>query len=181
MAFGVSDLMWILGGISYKAIDGTKKLVSEEKSRTMSEFIQNYILENTDSLLERMVSEKVSDPQKYEEVWRKIEEFQRDNPISGWCRRYKGSSIICTPQFPSDIPHTFTLDDIGKKRLYFWSEAKNKRANKSEMENIFYDYQEIAITLLMWTYGKETRSSARKNAMIIYDRITNKPRFPMVY
>lgn len=181
MAFGVDDLMWILGGVSYKAIDATKKLASEEKSRTKSEFIQTYILENTDSSLEKRVGEDVSDPQKYEEMWRRIEQFQRDNPVSGWCRRYKGSSIIYTPQFPSSIPHNFSLADVGKKRLYFWSKAKNKRAYQSEMENIFYDYQEIAIALLMWTYGKESKGSARKNAMMIYDRITNKPRFPSVY
>lgn len=181
MAFGVDDLLWLLGGISYKAIDGTKKVVSEEKSKTVSEFIQKYIEDSTDAELERSLGSDVSNPQKYEEIWSKIERFHRDNPVSGWCRRYKESAIIYTPQFTTNIPHNFSLDDIGKRRLYFWSSAEHKRENKLEMENIFYDYQEIAITLLMWIYGKETRSSARKNAMIIYDKIANHPRFPLVY
>ena len=174
MAFGSDDLLWVLGGAAYVA-DGAKKAASREKSRTMSEFVQKYICENTDVTLEREIGADVANPQKYEEVWERIERYHRENPISGWSRRYKGSSIICTPQFPKgEIPHNFSVKDIGKCRLYFWSQARNKRAYNAEMDNIFYDYQEIAITLLMWTYGKETRSSARKNAEKIYRIATSR-------
>ncbi|MCM1236350.1 MAG: hypothetical protein NC489_40230 [Ruminococcus flavefaciens] len=181
MAFGVTDLLWILAGISYKTGEGAVKALSQESSREMSDFVQNYILENTDATLEKAIADDVANPQKYEAVWEKIEKHHRENPIIGWCRRYKDSSILYSPQFSSDIPHAFSLDDIGKNRLYFWSHASGKRAYKNEMESVFYDCQEIAITLLMWIHGKETRSSARKNAFMIYDRIKNQPKFPLVY
>ena len=168
MSFGVGDLFGILAGGAFVTKEAIKEIGERAESEGRTKLIQAYISESTDIELEKKLKMDIEDPKKYAEVWERIESYKRDNPTTAWCKTHKATGKKCYPGFSLIYCRSFDVADIGKRRIPF-RDAKGGLFGRNQTEEAqLHDNREIALSLLMWTYGKETVNSARKNAENIY-------------
>ena len=168
MGFGVGDLFGIFAGGAWLAKENIASIGEQSVDKTRSELIQAYILENTDSALEEKLRKDIEDPDKYDEIWQRIERFKRDNPTMLWKKLHQKTGTICYAGFSLLNVRTYGVEDIGKKRLPFRDSTGSMYGKSYAEEARLRDNREIALSLLIWTYGKETKTSAVQNAERIY-------------
>ena len=145
---GVGDLFTILAGGAWLTKEAVNEIGERADDQTRDALIKKYIAEHTDPALERRLWEDVENPVMYDELWRRIETFKRDNPV--YCNEdiikntkkdYTGiKEIVYSPWY-----------DVGKRRPLF------RDANPSGL-----------VYLLMQTYGKMKLSHAREEAERLY-------------
>ena len=64
--------------IAKDSIDAARENV---RSMEIAEARKEYVKAHTDSELEERLMHDVENPEKYEELWERIESFKRDNPV----------------------------------------------------------------------------------------------------
>ena len=163
---GIGDLFSIFAGGAWLATETAKEIgeraVGEERSR----LIKAYIAEHTDPKLEQRMMEDVKNPDMYNTVWERIESFKRDNPV--FCDEEAKKFLIKRHDGTYDYASIFGWQDVGKRRLMFRT-ANGCLYGKSQYEDMELDgNRNIAVMLLMQTYGKMKLSHARATASELY-------------
>jgi len=168
MAFGVDDLFSIVAGSAWLTKEGASAIGEQAQDKARDELIRDYILRNTDDALEAKLRKDIEDPDKFDEIWQRIEQFKRDNPTKLWKKIHKETRTPCYAGFSLVNVRTFSVNDIGQKRLPFRDAKGGLYGRNLTEESQLRDNREIALSLLIWTYGKETRESAQQNAQRVY-------------
>lgn len=150
MSFGVGDLFGILAGGAFVAREAGIEICERAEGEARSKLIKEFVVEHTDAELEQKLTADVENPSMYNDVWKRLEEFKRDNPL--FCKKH-------TSQYDR-----FGWENVGKERLPF-RDAKGTLIGKSQNEElILKSNRNIAVYLLMQTYGIMTANSALEAA-----------------
>lgn len=168
MGFGVGSLFSVLLGGAWLVKETVGEIKEHSGDEVRRRLISSYIDENTDLELEDRLRKDIENPDKYDEIWARIEGYKRDNPTILWSKIHKTTGTKCYAGFSLLNCRSFDIADIGERRIPF-RDAKGSLYGRNQMEERqLHDNREIALSLLIWTYGKETRDSARNNAERIY-------------
>lgn len=150
MSFGVGDLFGILAGAAFVAREVGIEISERAEGEVRSKLIKEFVAEHTDVELEHKLIADVENPYKYDEVWNRLEEFKRNNPI--FCKKH-------TSQYDR-----FGWENVGKARLRF-RDSNGTLIGKNQNEELaLKGNRNIAVYLLMQTYGKMTENSALEAA-----------------
>ena len=150
MGFSVGDLFGILAGGAFVAREACIEIGEKAEGEERAKQIKVFIAEHTDAELEQRLTADVENPSMYEEVWKRLEEFKRDNPV--FCKQH-------TSQYDR-----FGWANVGKERLNFRSEKGSLIGSSQNEELILKSNRNVAVYLLMQTYGKMTVNAALEAA-----------------
>ena len=110
--------------------------------------------------------EDVKNPDMYDAVWERIESFKRNNPV--FCDEEAKKSLIKKYDGTYDYTSRFGWQNVGKERLPFRT-ANGSLYGKSQYQDLELDgNRNIAVMLLMQTYGKMKLSHAKTTAKKLY-------------
>ena len=147
MPFGIGDLLSIFGGAGFLA----KKTVEEHKEReaviTRNELIQKFVQKYSDPTLEERLRQDIRNPEKYDEIWERIESYKARN--GGWYRWNR--------EHPA-------WQDVGSGRLPFRTASGELHATTQYEDDVLYGNRNKALFMLMHTYGKMTVNDATQEA-----------------
>ena len=160
MGFGVGDLFSILAGGAWLAKDAVCESLERDRNNRQYRLCKTYVDKHTDPELEKKLKKDIEDPKKYNQIWERIEKYQRDNPLCPWNRCYEDAPRESYVWFFAD----FKQSDIGKKRLPVRNEKGSLYGRNSAEGDWLFRNQEFTLSLLMWTYGKESSRNAINNA-----------------
>ena len=159
----LSGLFGLLAGGAMIAKDSIDAARENVRSMEIAEARKEYVKAHTDSELEERLMHDVENPEKYEDLWERIESFKRDNPV--FCSKHASRY------------ERFGWNNVGHERLMFRS-AKGGLYGKTQYESMLLDgNRNIAVYLLMQTYGKMKKSHAQAEAERIYPIIPSKRRW----
>lgn len=143
MPFGIGDLLSIFGGAGFLA----KKAVEERKERetalTRNELIQKFVQKYSDPVLEEKLRQEIQNPEKYNEIWERIESYKARK--GGWYRWNR--------EHPA-------WQEVGQCRLPFRTETGNLHASTQYENDVLEGNRNKALLMLMHTYGKMTVNDA---------------------
>lgn len=143
MPFGIGDLLSIFGGAGFVA----KKVVEEHKEReaalTRNDLIQKFIQKYTDPALEERLRQDIQNPEKYEEIWKRIESY----------KARKGGWYVWKREHPA-------WQDVGHNRLPFRTASGELHASTQYEDDVLQGNRNKALFMLMHTYGKMTLNDA---------------------
>ena len=150
---GIGDLFSIFAGGAWLATETAKEIGEQAVDEERSRLIKAYIAEHTDPKLEQRMMEDVKNPDMY-------------NPV--FCDEEAKKFLIKRHDGTYDYASIFGWQDVGKRRLMFRT-ANGCLYGKSQYEDMELDgNRNIAVMLLMQTYGKMKLSHARATASELY-------------
>lgn len=163
---GVLELYEILFGGAWVTKELFKEAGERGVEKRRSELIKQYVAEHTDLELEERLMREVESPSKYNEVWERIENFKRENPV--YCKREADKSWKKKYDGTYGYFSRFGWQDVGYSRLEFRT-SKGSLYGKTQREDILLEgNRNIAVYLLMQTYGKMKLSHAKTQAENMY-------------
>jgi hypothetical protein len=130
-------LEWLFAGGVFGASHKCRKYVSNSKEKRKGDLYHSLLI---DQELERKLWRDVCDQDKLDEVWNRIEQFKRDNPV------------ICAQD---DTNH---WGYVGKHR-FRTTYARGERHAKKRDEELRIA-RSMTVDLLAMTYGKHSQSQA---------------------
>ena len=143
MPFGIGDLLSILGGAGFLA----KKTVEEHKEReaalTKNDLIQKFVQKYTDPALEERLRKDIQNPEKYDEIWERIESY----------KARKGGWYVWKREHPA-------WQDVGHNRLPFRTASGELHAPTQYEDDVLQGNRNKALFMLMHTHGKMTVNDA---------------------
>lgn len=143
MPFGIGDLLSIFGGAGFAA----KKAVEEHKEReaalTRNDLIQKFVQKYSDPALEERLRQDIQNPEKYNEIWERIESYKARN--GGWYRWNRDHAA---------------WQEVGSKRLPFRTDSGELHAHTQYESTELESNRNKALFMLMHTYGKMTVNDA---------------------
>ena len=143
MPFGIGDLLSIFGGAGFVA----KKAVEEHKERdaalTKNDLIQKFVQKYTDPALEDRLRQDIQNPEKYDEIWDRIEAY----------KARKGGWYLGKREHPA-------WQDVGHNRLPFRTASGELHAPTQYEDDVLQGNRNKALFMLMHTYGKMTVNDA---------------------
>lgn len=163
---GIGDLFSIFAGGAWLATETAKEIGERAVGEKRSRLIKAYIAEHTDPELEQRMMEDVKNPDMYDAVWERIESFKRDNPV--FCDEEAKKSLIKKYDGTYGYTSRFGWQNVGEERLPFRT-ANGSLYGKSQYQDLELDgNRNIAVMLLMQTYGKMKLSHAKTTAEKLY-------------
>ena len=150
---------WILKE-SYKELSAGVE--ADSRDRLMKKFVE----EHTDLELESRLLNDIENPEKYNEVWSRIERFKRDNPflIEREIRRIRGDK---GDRLHGYVPRS-EWEYVGSTRLPFRTPSGALRCKGLERSMTLEHNRIIALWFLMISYGKLSSGRAEQIARNIY-------------
>lgn len=149
--FGVGDLLLILLGGGTLATKSFKESEAKMDQHVKEELEQRFIERYTDPELEKKIEQDILNPDKYEEIWDRIERYKKENgaiyledaknPYSPW------NQYACIKRVP-----------------FRDSNGSIKGKNRTESD-LLEHYRSAAVVMLMHTHGKMSTHNAQKVAM----------------
>lgn len=100
------------------------------------------------------MTKDVENPAKYEEIWRRIEEFKRDNPA--WCFINIRESTREKYMEPGVTISSPWYNIVGKFRPDFFAPFGGIYGKTQRQTDYLESNRKLAVTLLMQTYWKKT-------------------------
>ena len=147
MSFGIGDLLSILTGAGFLAKEGVKASRERSDALNRNELIRQFVQKYTDPELEERLWQDILNPDKYDEIWDRIEMYKARN--GGWYQWY------------SDYP---CWQAVGTKRLPFRTKIGELHAKVQYDEAVLDGNRKTALFMLMHTYGKMTVNNATTSA-----------------
>lgn len=139
-----------MAGGAFIAREAGVEIVERAESKERAKLIREFVEQHTDKQLEEKLMADVKNPSMYDKIWRRLEEFKRDNPL--FCKAR-------TTEYAG-----FGWGNVGKERLGFFN-AKGGLYGRSQYEElVLRGNRNIAVYLLMQTYGKMTENHANNMA-----------------
>jgi hypothetical protein len=161
MGFRIGDLFGMIGGGAWLLKESVNAIGEHAGDRTRHALIEAYFAEHTDPILEERVNAEIENPACREAIWRRLEEYKRDNPV--WCKRHekRGWRDKYTGRWVSP---PFGWQSIGVERIPFRDE-KGRLYGKNQYEAmVLRGNRNRVLNLLMHTHGKMSMTEARYSA-----------------
>lgn len=147
MPFGIGDILSFLGGAGFLA----NKAVGEHRKRTeeltRNEMIQKFVKKYSDPILEERLRQDIQNPDKYNEIWERIESYKAQG--GGWYRWNRDHAA---------------WQEVGSNRFPFRTESGNLHAHTQYEDTVLESNRNKALFMLMHTYGKMTIKDATMEA-----------------
>ena len=143
MPFGVNELFSIFAGAGFLANKSRKERQEKRASLTRNDLIDQYIKKYTDPELEKKLIHDILDPQKYDEIWDRIESYKKRR--GGWYVWKR---------------HNPAWQEVGTHRLPFRTMSGQTYTKNQYENNVLQGNRNKALYMLMHTYGKMTVNDA---------------------
>lgn len=149
--FGVGDLFMILLGGGALASKSIKSKEAQFDSCVKQELEEHFVKRYTDSELEERVTLDVLDPEKYDDIWNRIEKYKNEN------------GIVYLED--SKNPYSPWNQYACIKRVPFRDSRGSLQGKNRAESDLLEHYRSAAIAMLMHTYGKMSTHNAQQVAM----------------
>lgn len=151
--FGVGDLLLILLGGGTLATKSFKESEAKIDQRVKEELEQRFIERYTDPELEKKIEQDILNPDKYEEIWDRIERYKKEG------------GEVCEWDMQKNPAYSYWNVLVGKSRRPFRDINGNLVAKTKADTARLEGNRSVACGLLMHTYGKMTMHNAKWVAM----------------
>lgn len=143
MSFKIGDLLSIFGGAGFLLTQASKEYKEKQRELTRNELICQFVQKYTDPVLEEKLKQDILNPEKYDEIWYRIESYKaRDGWWYNWNRHH--------PAWQS----------VGRERLRFRTESGLAHPKNQYEDTLLHGNRNKALFMLMHTYGKMTVNEA---------------------
>lgn len=147
---GVLDLFTMLAGGAWLAKETIRETADRGNEKYKHDLAKQYMEENTDIKLEqdfvRLLDRNCTG---HDEIWTRLEEFKRDNPV--WCELHSKMPYYCT-YTQKFVDPSLNWYHVGRAR-----QIVRDNVNRSTVLN-----------MLMETCGKRTLDAARHDTFDLY-------------
>ena len=143
MPFGIGDLFSILAGAGFVANKAAQENKERSNDLTRNDLIRQYVQKYTDPKLEEQLRQDIANPEKYDEIWERIEAYKARN--GGWYRWNRENPA---------------WQEVGTKRLQFFTESGDLHVKTQYDDAVLSGNRNKALYMLMHTYGKLTVNDA---------------------
>lgn len=159
---GIFSLFSVLGGGAWLAAESFREMREGDAVRAVDDSRDRYVAKYTDKELEEKYSKEIMDVSKHEALWRRIEEFKRDNPV--WCEERRREDFS-----PYKIEEeTFGWHAVGKRRLDLVGPTGRLYGNNKDETYILECHRNRVVNMLLETHWKFTERVAKTRAASRY-------------
>lgn len=147
---GILDLFTMIGGGAWLTKEAIRETADRGEEKHKCNLAKRYMEENTDIELEQEFARLLDrDYASHDEIWTRLEEFKRDNPV--WCEQHSQKPYYCT-YTQKFVEPSLNWYHVGRKR-----QIVGNGVNRGTV-----------LSMLMATCGKRTVDAARHDTFDLY-------------